>query len=314
MYNEKIIYNFIKLIDYYKIIDENIFKINAIKFGLKMIYNYPKNIKKGDDLINYYGKKHGIGKGIINRVDEILKYGYLKEIKGNKIKKSQKLIEELNSIITISINTAKKLIKKYKLKNLNDFFKKVKNKIIKVSPTRQQAINMYRKYKDEVKRNEIYKLIKQFSNIFKNKNIKIKFVGSFRRGADISSDIDILMFYNKQTKLNLNNIINLLKKNYNIQDLTYKNIKTKYLGFIKIGKYYRRFDIRFMDIKSYYSSLLYFTGSATHNRILRSIAKKHGYKLNEYGLFKNNKEIKLKNEEHIYKIFNLTYIEPENRL
>jgi DNA polymerase/3'-5' exonuclease PolX len=76
--------------------------------------------------------------------------------------------------------------------------------------------------------------------------------------------------------------------------------KTKYMGF---GKYLdnpvRRIDIRFVPYESYFSALLYFTGSAELNKQMRQIAKLKNLTLSEYGLFKENGEKFKINDETI---------------
>ena len=76
-------------------------------------------------------------------------------------------------------------------------------------------------------------------------------------------------------------------------------------------------DLRVVPKESYGAALQYFTGSKDHNIIVREIAIKKGYKLNEYGLFKisGKKEIKIagETEEKIYEKLGLDYIEPEMR-
>jgi len=46
---------------------------------------------------------------------------------------------------------------------------------------------------------------------------------------------------------------------------------------------------------------------------MRKIAIKKGLKLNEYGLFKNNKKIAGEREEDIYKKLGVKYLKPEQR-
>ncbi len=53
-------------------------------------------------------------------------------------------------------------------------------------------------------------------------------------------------------------------------------------------------DLRVVGIEQFPYALMYFTGSKEHNVRLRGIAKKIGFKLNEYGLFKDEELIKLK--------------------
>ena len=74
-------------------------------------------------------------------------------------------------------------------------------------------------------------------------------------------------------------------------------------------------DLRVVEEKSFGAALQYFTGSKDHNVILRGLAIKKGFKLNEYGLFDKTTEkyISGKTEEEIYKKIGLQYIEPELR-
>jgi DNA polymerase (family 10) len=74
-------------------------------------------------------------------------------------------------------------------------------------------------------------------------------------------------------------------------------------------------DLRVVEEKSFGAALQYFTGSKDHNVILRGLAIKKGFKLNEYGLFDKTTEkyIAGKTEKEIYKKIGLQYIEPELR-
>ena len=78
--NKLLVDNFVKLIKFieYKFGDKDHFKfkIRIFKNALRVIKNHPDKIKNGKDLADV----KGIGKGIINRIDEILKTKTLKEI------------------------------------------------------------------------------------------------------------------------------------------------------------------------------------------------------------------------------------------
>jgi len=112
----------------------------------------------------------------------------------------------------------------------------------------------------------------------------------------------------------LYDIIHKLKKdNIIYDDLTIENIHTKYSGIINYLKEFYRIDIRFVPYNSYYTSLLYFTGSKLFNINMRKKAKKLGFKLNEYGLYKNNKIIEIKSEKDIFKHLNIEYLKPKLR-
>jgi DNA polymerase/3'-5' exonuclease PolX len=46
---------------------------------------------------------------------------------------------------------------------------------------------------------------------------------------------------------------------------------------------------------------------------MRSIAKKQGYKLSEYGLMKDNRIEKISSEEDIFNILGMKYVKPSER-
>jgi len=193
------------------------------------------------------------------------------------------------------------------------------------------GLKYYKKYKQHIPREEIdqtYKFLKKIVNdINKEKKLTAKnkycleICGSYRREKEFSNDIDILLTKlgtkeNIDCEPHLVLLVNKLKSiKFLVDDMTDKKIKTKYMGF---GKFednpVRRIDIRFVPYTSYYSAVLYFTGSNILNQKMRRIAKKLGYKLSEYGLFLiEGKKIKVKSEKDIFKKLNMDYIEPKFR-
>ena len=157
--------------------------------------------------------------------------------------------------------------------------------------------------------------------------------GSYRRKKETSGDIDILLTHKDIIKSGdledqdyLCQLITILKKDkFIVDDLTY-NGNTKYMGMCKIPKsdYARRIDIRFVPYNSFSAATLYFTGSKNLNQIMRELAIKKGYKLNEYGLYKTefNKSlnklvedyrIKCSTEKEIFEKIEYEWLEPTQR-
>jgi DNA polymerase (family 10) len=60
-------------------------------------------------------------------------------------------------------------------------------------------------------------------------------------------------------------------------------------------------------------ALYYFTGSKEHNVATRTIAKRMGLKVSEYGIFKGSRLVSCKAESDIFKTFGLRYVPPELR-
>jgi DNA polymerase (family 10) len=72
-------------------------------------------------------------------------------------------------------------------------------------------------------------------------------------------------------------------------------------------------DLRVVPEKSYGAALQYFTGSKEHGILLRRIAQDKGLKLNEYGIFRGNKQVAGATEEDVYATLGLPWIPPELR-
>ncbi|MFZ5518408.1 MAG: DNA polymerase/3'-5' exonuclease PolX [Candidatus Zhuqueibacterota bacterium] len=72
-------------------------------------------------------------------------------------------------------------------------------------------------------------------------------------------------------------------------------------------------DLRVIPSESFGAALQYFTGSQAHNVKLRGLAKKNFLKINEYGIFKDDKIIGGSKELDIYEALGLQWIPPELR-
>ena len=345
MTNKIIIDEFNKLI---KFIEFNLNKSENNKekiantFRLKQIKNILLIIKKYSEEINLnnlkeFSKLDGIGIGTINRIKEILKNGFLEELKDfnfNEINNDNKIFEELESIIGIGKTNAKKLINKG-ITSIEDLKNKILNNKIKVNNKILLGLKYEGVFKNNIPRKEIDNIYEELKIIINNINNKynlndnnkyiFELCGSYRREKDTSNDIDILISKFNSNSINNNNnlkiIIDELKSLNNnklllVDDITDKNIKTKYMGFCKYkNNPVRRIDIRFVPYNSYYTALLYFTGSKDLNTKMRIKAHELGYKLSEYNLIiiDNNKKIKINSEYDIFKKLKMEYLQPNLR-
>ena len=99
----------------------------------------------------------------------------------------------------------------------------------------------------------------------------------------------------------------------------FNTLKSTYRGYclsITNKNIARRIDIKYIDYKSKYTAIIYFTGSKNYNTEIRNIAKKKGYKLNEYCLEKLDTKEKIypKTEQELLKLLDIPYKEPKDRL
>lgn len=349
MSNQKIISEFERLLAYIKNETENLtdkkeisknnFRTRQISNVIILLKKFPKKINTKN--LNEVGEIRGIGKSSIERIKEILEKGKLSEL-GSFVdtkKEKKKSIKELEEIIGVGHAKAKELYEQG-IKSIKMLRSKIKKKEIEVNDKVLLGLKYHGVFEENIPRKEIdtiYKLLKKIVTKM-NKDYKytkknqycFEICGSYRREKLTSGDMDILLTKfgtsDKSSKKDnhLERFVNRLKENIKsnnnqpllIDDMTDKNIETKYMGFSKFkNKPVRRIDIRYIPYTSYHSALLYFTGSGDLNKKMRQIAKNKGYKLSEYGLFKlsDKKKINTSSEEEIFKLLDMEYIEPKFR-
>ena len=133
---------------------------------------------------------------------------------------------------------------------------------------------------------------------------KIQVAGSTRRMKESVGDIDILVETDRgpeviQTFVHLPQVTRVLAAGDTKGSVIVEN--------------HIQVDLRAIRKESYGAALQYFTGSKAHNIHLREIAKKRGLKINEYGVFREDKKIGGAKEEDVYHALNLQWMPPEMR-
>lgn len=322
MLNQKIIEEFQKLLKQIKLeLDinpdnyTNRFRLQNITRSLKIIQNYPTKIKDGNELKDI----KGIGKGTVDRINEIIKNGKLEEIKSDLLDKNKylKYIEDLEEVFGIGRKTAFNLIKKFNIKSVNELKELVKNKKIELPPNILKGLKYYGKYKENIPRKEMDSVNNYLSKTAKkiDPDLFVVLCGSYRRLRPTSNDIDVLILHPKNPENILEKFITfLIKDKFIIESLTDIGVKTKYMGLCKPDTHLRRIDIRYIPYDSYYYALLYFTGSKDFNQKMRQVAMSFDMTLNEYGLYDSkNRFIKAKSEKDIFDYLGIEYVDPELR-
>jgi DNA polymerase beta len=298
------------------------FQIIALNKAISSIQSYTKEIVSGTQLKNDIS---GIGDKISKRIDEILDphfSGTLKELENQDLKEDS--YNELMSIYGVGNSRAKKWIEENNVRNIEDLKKEVSKGNIKITKNIETGLKYFDDLKKRIPREEIDVVKEIIQKELKKINPQLLFeiCGSYRRKNDTSGDIDILISHPKYIDENneynfLNEILkNLRKQDLIVDDLT-KNGNKKFMGICKVKPYNvaRHIDILFVDYNSYYSSILYFTGSKNFNVYLRQKLLQKNMSLNEYCLkdLENNNIIYLTSEKEIFKIADIKYLEPHER-
>jgi DNA polymerase/3'-5' exonuclease PolX len=149
-------------------------------------------------------------------------------------------------------------------------------------------------------------------------------VGSFRRGAPSSGDIDVLIrmpegMTGKEAKQKLVTYVNgLKKKKYVLEILALGEHKCMAICRLGDGFKARRLDLLMTPHHEYVYSLFYFTGSDRFNVGVRQFCNDHGYTLNEHTLQPLRGGLPLpppmETEEDLFSFLCLRWVDPTERV
>ena len=257
----------------------------------------------------------GIGETILSKLNEYVNTGTLRALeKGRKDP-----IIVLTKVYGIGPKKAKDLI----TQGITSIEKLRENKNA-LNDVQKIGLNYYEDILEKIPRSEIdeYKIV--FDNVINSINIegsKYEIVGSYRRGKQISGDIDVIITNENDNKKIFDTFIDELKdKGILIEILT--RGKSKSLTISKLpGKVARRIDFLYTSPEEYPFAVLYFTGSKIFNTVMRQRAITRGFTLNEHGMSIMKKGVKgekvsdiFLDEKSIFDFLDMEYKLPEERI
>jgi len=261
----------------------------------------------------------GVGKSIAEKVEEFLKTGKVKYIQ--QLKKETPIdLEGLTKVEGLGVKRIKKLWKELGVRNLKDLEKALDDHKIaplfgfgeKMEQNILESIQFLRQGTGRFLLREIIPEVERIAAKFKRINgvVNLSVAGSTRRRKETIGDVDFLVAIKDTTdKYLVEKIMNTFVTMDDVIKVVGKG-ETKSSIRTKKGL---SMDLRLVSEGSFGAALQYFTGSKDHNIALRRIAMKQGYKLNEYGLFRNERRIKGETEEEIYEKLGMDWIPPEMR-
>lgn len=280
-----------------------------------------------EDILDLYKKEGikglekipGVGKSIAEKIEEFLKTGKVKYLK--EIKKASPIdLEELTKVEGLGVKRIKKLWKELGVRNLKDLEKALDDHKIaplfgfgeKMEQNILESIQFLKQGRGRFLLREIIPEVERILEKFKKINgvVNLSVAGSTRRRKETIGDVDFLVAIKDTTdKYLVEKIMNTFVSMDEVIKVVGKG-ETKSSIRTKNGL---SMDLRLVSESSFGAAMQYFTGSKDHNIALRRIAMKQGYKLNEYGLFRNERKIKGEIEEEIYEKLGMDWIPPEMR-
>ncbi|XP_043842088.1 DNA polymerase beta isoform X2 [Dromiciops gliroides] len=284
-----------ELANYEKNVNRAIHKYNAYRKAASVIAKYPSKIKSGAEA----KKLDGVGAKIAEKIDEFLTTGKLRKLEKIRQDDTSSSINFLTRVSGIGPSAARKLVDEG-IKTLDDL-RKNENKL---NHHQRIGLRYFEDFEKRIPREEML----QMQDIVLNeiKKVDPKYIatvcGSFRRGAESSGDMDILLTHPSFTSESAKQGVCQLSSE--VDDVAYP---------------YRRIDIRLIPKDQYYCGVLYFTGSDIFNKNMRAHALEKGFTINEYTIRPlgvtgvAGEPLPVDSEKDIFDYIQWKYREPKDR-
>ena len=311
--NSEIAKIFYEIADLLEIEGANQFRVRAYRNAARTIEGYPVRVYEMVESGEPIDEISGIGEDLAIKIQEITNTGNLVmleelrsrtpqslvkllDISGLGPKRVQKLYHELN--IT-NIEELREALESGKVSEIEGFGPKTTVSILEALES--QSFGKERTRLD-IAEQFVDPLVEYLKGLSYVKEAVV--AGSYRRRKETVGDLDIIAISEAGEKVSKAFV------DYDSVSDVISQGKTKASVKLRSGL---QVDLRVVNKDSYGAALLYFTGSKAHNIHLRHIAVDKGYKVNEYGIFKDDDYLLGETEEKIYEFFDMPFIVPELR-
>ena len=286
------------------------FRARAYQKAQETIMAFPSDILSPEQLKG----KPGIGATIMEKLEEYMATGTLKVIEREKVNP----VNILADVYGIGPKKAKELVDNgiTSIEQLRAN-QQLLNDIQKVGLQYYEDI-LARIHRDEVEQYESI-VANEFKKIATQKS-RFEIVGSYRRGAQSSGDIDMIIT-SDSPKVFVNLIDALIKKGIILEVLSRGPTKCLVIARIPGSSTARRVDFLYTSLEEFPFAILYFTGSKIFNTVMRHQALQMGLTMNEHGLYKMDNKKKgekvshvFREEKDIFDYLNMEYKAPNERI
>jgi DNA polymerase (family 10) len=293
---------------------EMIFKINAYRKASRVIAELPEDIESLHQQGQLSGIE-GIGKGLQEKIAEYLDTGQITQMQ-ELMSKSPKELFELLSIQHFGPKTAALAFSQLGVETISDLERVIQDGSLATLPGMgakkveniKKGLELRKNAEERVSIGLAIPIVQTVMDYLQekagNKLGRISAAGSLRRGKETVHDIDILAETDHGAEL--------VQLFVNMPGVTRVLSAGDTKGAVMLNDRVQA-ELRAVPADSFGAAQQYYTGSKEHNVHLRELAKKLGYKINEYGIFAGEKKIGGKNEEDIYKALGMAWMPPEMR-
>ena len=300
--------------------DKAVFSARAYAKVITQLKNYNGTITEYDDVKNI----EGIGAKMEKKIKEILETGSLAAAEKARELYNIDALDALQKIYGVGPAKSTELVKSgiISISQLRD---EVKSNPKLLNDKQKIGLKYYEELLERIPRTEMEEHRDILHTLLPDEMTEYdtEIVGSFRREATNSGDIDVLIRvpFNadaKTAKANLELYVKMLEGFGYIEEiLALGEHKCMAISRMYNGKA-RRLDLLMTPDEEYAYAILYFTGSDRFNVAFRQYAIDKGYTLNEHTLTPIKAGVQtppyMKTEKDIFKFLGLRYIDPSKRV
>jgi DNA polymerase (family 10) len=259
------------------------------------------------------GEIPGVGRDLSEMIEEYIDTGHIRRCERETRNIPDTLIEMMD-IPGLGPKTLAMLHEKFRIKNADDLRRLIENGSLgklrgfgeKKIENLRRGIELYQSSKQRRVLGKVLPLAEKLLEQTRGMKLvdRADLAGSIRRGQETVGDIDLLIS-SRNGEEALREFVKLpLIKRATALGGTRASVIIE--GNLQV-------DVRAVPEESYGAALQYFTGSKRHSVHLRAIAQKRGLKINEYGVFRDDKLIGGEEEEDTYSALGMKMPPPELR-
>lgn len=308
---------FNQMADVMEILGEDRFRINSYRTVARILGELPADVATLLDS-GELAETPGIGKSSLAKIEEFVKTGEIQAHRELLARIPASLLELLN-IPGVGPKTVKAFYHDLHVRSLDDLKKALDDELVETLPgfgtkkaeAIRKGIEFVEKATGRIRLDQamlaagiVGDFLKQLPGVD-----RVRPAGSLRRRAETVGDVDILVCGATTSGQTAEQILNTFAKAPFVERVLGAG-GTKASILLRTQASPVQVDVRVVPPESFGAAAQYFTGSKAHNIRLREIAVKAGFKLNEYGLFKDEDRIAGTTEDEIYAKLRLEYVPP----
>lgn len=319
MDNSRIADAFDELADLLEFKGENIFRIRAYRSGARAIRDLDEPV--ADILADHrrdLAALPGIGKTLAEKAQRLVESGTLEQLESLRQEIPPSVMAML-AIPGVGAKKAAQLHKQLSITNLEELrqaclagrVQQLKGFGAKTEQAILHGLSIAQAAAERMRWADADLWVQRINAYLKNcaACIQFEFAGSYRRGRETVGDLDIVCVAKDRDA-----VMDYFESYPERTETLLRGDEKKTKVSIRVGNGLQ-VDLRLVEREQFGAALQYFTGSQAHNVRVRSLAKKQGLRINEYGVFCENDGQRLggSNEVEVYEAIGLPWFPPEIR-